>query len=210
MIVVGVTGVLGAGKSTVAKMFADLGAVVLDADRLAHDVMEPKQLAWRKILERFGDDLKYNAEDLRINRKKLAERVFGDPDALRDLEAIVHPRVLKRIDERLHRLRRHPKLRMVVLDVPLLFETGSEKLAEKVIVVTASPEIIARRLAKRGMSESEAAQRNAAQMDASAKVALADHVIDNSGEHEATRRQVRALWDQLANIRRRTRPTRRA
>ena len=203
MIVVGVTGGLGMGKSTVAKMFQELGAVALDADRLARDVIEPRKLAWRQVLKRFGDDLVHNEEDVRINRKKLAARVFGDPKALKDLEAIVHPRVIREIRERLHRLKRNRRVRMVVLDVPLLFETGSNALAKVVVVVTATPKAVGARLRDRGMSDDDAARRAAAQWDVSAKVALADHVINNSGSEQQTRRQVKELWDQLVTTRRR-------
>ena len=203
MIIVGITGTIGSGKSTVAKMFQELKAVVLDADQLARDVIEPRKLAWRQILKRFGEDLVHNEEDVRINRKKLAARVFGDPKALKDLEAIVHPRVLREIRERLHRLKRNRRVRMVVLDVPLLFETQSQHLADVVVVVTATPEAVRARLRDRGMSDEDAARRAATQWDVSAKVALADHVINNSGSETQTRRQVKELWDQLVTTRRR-------
>ncbi len=203
MIIVGITGTIGSGKSTVAKMFQELKAVVLDADQLARDVIEPRKLAWRQILKRFGEDLVHNEEDVRINRKKLAARVFGDPKALKDLEAIVHPRVLREIRERLHRLKRNRRVRMVVLDVPLLFETQSQHLADVVVVVTATPEVVRARLRDRGMSDEDAARRAATQWDVSAKVALADHVINNSGSETQTRRQVKELWDQLVTTRRR-------
>ena len=197
MIILGLTGGVGTGKSTVAKMFQDLKATVLDADRIAHDVMEPRKLAWRKILERFGEDLVHSEDDVRINRKKLAARVFNDPEALRDLEEIIHPRVLREIGDRLHRLKRNRRIRVVVLDVPLLFETESQSMADKVVVVNALPEATRVRLQKRGMSQEDATRREAAQWDLSAKVALADFVIDNSGGLAQTRRQVRELWDQL-------------
>ena len=201
MIVIGVTGGLGTGKSTVARMFGQLGAVVIDADRLAHEVMEPKRLAWRQIIHTFGEGVLN--DDRTISRKKLGERVFRDPEARRQLEAIVHPRVIRRIRERLGRLARNRRVRAVVLDVPLLVETGSEGMVDVVVVVTAPPEVQQERLSQRGMSIADIAQRRAAQWDVSAKVGLADHVVDNGNGMEQTRRQVKDLWNQLLGTRHR-------
>jgi dephospho-CoA kinase len=199
-VILGVTGGLGTGKSTVAKLLGEnKRVVVLDADAIAHDVIQPRKLAWRQIVDRFGADLAYNKEDARIDRKKLAAVVFDDPEALRDLEAIVHPRVLKQLKERLAKLRRELWVRLVVVDVPLLFEANAQDLVDHVVVVTAPPEVVRKRLRERGMSEDDTAGRQAAQMDLEAKVALADTVIDNSGGLEKTRRQVTELWDHLVN-----------
>ena len=203
MLVLGVTGGIGSGKSTVARLFGKLGARVLDADELAHEVMKPGKLAARKIVDAFGEDI-LNPDDS-IHRKKLADRVFNDPEALADLEAIVHPRVIRVIREKMKRLRRNRRVHVVILDVPLLFESGSEKLADHVVVVNTPPELARARLRGRGMSEEEITRRSAAQMDPSAKVALADFVIDNSGGLDKTRRQVSELWLQLVNTRRRQR-----
>jgi dephospho-CoA kinase len=204
-VVVGVTGGLGTGKSTVARMLEEWrGVVVLDADRIAHDVIQPRKVAWRQILERFGKDIVHSHEDVRIDRKRLAELVVEDDDARRDLEAIVHPRVLKELAAEIHELRHdthgNRRKKMVVVEIPLLFETDSQGLVDHVVVVTATPEVALRRLRERGMTEDDAARRQAAQMDLSAKAALADTVIDNSGDREQTRRQVETLWDQLVNI----------
>jgi dephospho-CoA kinase len=199
-VILGVTGGLGTGKSTVAKLLGEnKRVVVLDADAIAHDVIQPRKLAWRQIVDRFGSDLAYNKEDARIDRKKLAAVVFNDTEALRDLEAIVHPRVLKQLKERLAKLRRELWVRLVVVDVPLLFEANAQDLVDHVVVVTAPPEVVRKRLRERGMSEDDAVGRQAAQMDLEAKVALADTVIDNSGGLEKTRRQVTELWDHLVN-----------
>ncbi len=204
-VIVGLTGGLGTGKSTVAKMFQERKAVVLDADQIAHDAMEPRKLAWREVLDRFGEDLVHRKDDVRINRKKLAARVFGDPKALADLEAILHPRVLRLIRQRLHRLARNRRVRLVVLDVPLLLETHMEDLVDAVVVVAATPEVTRRRLHARGMSDEDIARRSAAQWDVSAKAALADHVIDNSKDLQQTRRQVNELWQQLVTTQRKQR-----
>ncbi|MBI3088541.1 MAG: dephospho-CoA kinase [Candidatus Omnitrophica bacterium] len=211
MIVIGITGGLGTGKSTVARMFGDLGAVVLDADRIAHEVMEPKKLAWRAIIRAFGEDVLN--EDNTVNRRWLAARVFRDPEARRELEAIVHPHVLKHIKQRLHRLRRRGRaclprrpggkraprrqVKAVVLDVPLLVETGSQKLVDALVVVTAPPDVQRQRLIARGMSEGDAAGRIAAQWQLTVKEDLADYVVENGNGLDQTRRQVSTIWNRL-------------
>ncbi len=201
MVILGLTGAMGSGKSTAARLFGKLGARVLDADELAHEVMRPGKLAARKIVNAFGDDVLNPDES--IHRKKLADRVFNDPEALATLEAIVHPRVIRVVKERLKRLARNRRVRMVVLDVPLLFESGMDQFVDHTVVVNTPPEVARARLRARGMSEEEITRRSAAQLDPSAKVALADFVIDNSGGLEKTRRQVSELWLQLVNTRRR-------
>ena len=203
MLVIGVTGGLGTGKSSVARMFGELGATVIDADQVAHAVMEPKRLAWRALVRTFGRDILN--EDETINRTRLAERVFRDAQARQELEAIVHPPVIRQIKQQLSRLRRHRRVKAVVLDVPLLMETGSESLVERVVVVTAPPEIQRKRLAGRGMSEAQISERIAAQWEMGRKVAMADHVVDNADGLEQTRRQVRQLWNQLLGVTRRPR-----
>ncbi len=196
MVVIGVTGGFGTGKSTVAGMFKQLGAVVLDADAIAHDVMEPKRLAWRRIVKAFGPQILN--EDHTVNRKRLASLVFHDAQRRQRLETIVHPPVLRSIKQRLHRLRRACKVRAVVLDVPLLIEAGAHELVDALVVVTALPEVQRERLRHKGWTQEEAHARIAAQWDLSAKVALADHTVDNSDGVDATRTQVKRIWNQLA------------
>jgi len=203
MLVIGVTGGLGTGKSSVARMFGELGATVIDADTVAHAVMEPKRLAWRALVRTFGRDILN--EDETINRTRLAERVFRDAQARHELEAIVHPPVIRQIKQQLSRLWRHRRVKAVVLDVPLLMETESESLVDRVVVVTAPPEIQRKRLAGRGMSEAQINERIAAQWEMGRKVAMADHVVDNADGLEQTRRQVRQLWNQLLGVTRRPR-----
>lgn len=196
MVVIGVTGGVGTGKSTVAKMFKQLGAEVLDADALAHEAMEPGRLAWRRIVRAFGDGVLN--DDRTVNRRALARLVFSDEAARKRLEAIVHPQVLRRIKQELHRLRRRRGVRAVVLDVPLLAEAGAQELVDALVVVTAQPQQQRQRLAaRRGWTEDEVARRTQAQWDVSAKVALADYVVDNRDGLEQTRRQVRRIWHQV-------------
>ncbi len=196
MLVIGVTGGVGTGKSTVASMLKRLGAVVLDADELAHQVMEPKRLAWRQIVKTFGQDVLN--EDQTINRRQLAAVVFRDEAKRKQLESIVHPQVLRRINVDLRRLRRIRSVRVVVLDVPLLLEVGAQDLVDALVVVTAPPAVQRERLqAKYGWSEEEIQERITAQWEVSAKVALADVVIDNSDGVETTRTQVKRLWNSI-------------
>ena len=205
-LIVGLTGGMGTGKSTVARLLAkNRGVAVIDADQLAHEVLKPGKLGHRDVVRRFGKGILN--PDQSVHHKKLATIVFSDDDARRDLEAIVHPRVLRDIKHKMYRMQRNTDKRLfaIVLDVPLLFETGSEKLADVVVVVTASPEVTLARLRERGVSEEDAARRIAAQMDVSAKAALADVVFDNSGDLEQTRRQVSELWQHLVTTRRRRR-----
>ena len=196
MVVIGLTGGVGTGKSTVAKMFRRLGAAVLDADVLAHRAMEPKRLVWRSIVKTFGKDV-LNA-DQTVNRRRLAQLVFSDEPRRRQLERILHPVVLREIKRALHRFRRARNVKAVVLDVPLLLEVGAEGLGDALVVVTAPPQAQRERLQRtHGWSDEETRARIAAQWDLSAKAALADYVVDNSNGVDATRRQVRQLWKRL-------------
>ena len=195
MVVIGVTGGVGTGKSTVAKMFQELGAMVLDADAMAHQLMEPKRLAWRRVVELFGEDVLN--EDQTINRRRLAQVVFRDSERRRQLEEIIHPPVLRQIKQRLHRLRRLRRILAVVLDVPLLVEVGAQGMVDTLVVVTAPRDVQSQRLRNRYGDTEEVEARIAAQMDLSAKAALADYVVDNADGMVATRTQVKRIWEQL-------------
>ncbi len=196
MVVIGVTGGIGTGKSTVAAMLKQLGAVVLDADVMARQAMEPKRLAWRQIVKTFGE--RVLNEDQTVNRPSLAALVFTDAAKRIQLEQMLHPHVLRQIKQQLHRLRRMRRVRVVVLDVPLLIEVGAQTLVDALVVVTAPPEQQRERVKKKfGWSEEEIDARIAAQWELSAKVALADYVIDNANGVDATRTQVKRLWNRL-------------
>ena len=195
MVVIGGTGGVGTGKSTVAKMFKELGAAVLDADVMAHQLMEPKQLCWRRIVERFGEGVLN--EDQTINRRRLAEIVFHDSEQRKQLEAIIHPLVLRQMKQRLHRLRRSRRIPAVVLDVPLLVEADAQGMVDTLVVVTAPRDIQRERLTRRYGETQEGEARIASQMELSAKVALADAVVETDGTLDATRTQVKRIWEQL-------------
>ena len=129
MVVIGVTGGVGTGKSTVAGMFRQLGAVVLDADVIARELIEPKRLGWRQVVKTFGEEILN--DDQTVNRARLARVVFADEHKRKQLERIIHPRVLRVIKQQVHRLRRARRVPAAVLDVPLLLEAVAQQLADE-------------------------------------------------------------------------------
>ena len=204
MVVLGVTGGLGSGKSTVTRMFHQLGAVAVDADALAHEVIEPERPAWREIVTAFGREI-LNA-DRTINRRRLGAIVFADARRRRRLEAIVHPRVLRELRRLLRRLREERRAPVVVVEVPLLFEAGARGAVDAVVVVTAPPAVRRARLQRHGWSKREVAARMAAQWTLSAKAALADYIVENAAGKARTRAQVKRIWNQLGPYNNRSTP----
>jgi dephospho-CoA kinase len=200
--VIGLTGGIGTGKSTVSAMLVELGARVIDSDRIVHELQAPGAPLLREIAAAFGEDL--IRPDGSLDRAALGERVFRDDAARLRLNAIVHPAVgresLRRLEEA-----RASGVPLVVLDIPLLFETrlhGTASRAnlgvEAVVVVYCPRELqIQRQLERNGYGREEAERRVAAQIPIEEKRARADHVIDNSGSLEETRRQVKALYESL-------------
>jgi len=191
---IGLTGGIGSGKSTVGRFLRDLGATVVDADEAAHAVVEPGQPALAEIREAFGDDVLH--ADGALNRQALADHVFADPEARARLEAITHPRVREWMAAHVADAAERGA-EVVFMDVPLLFETGMDQgMAETVVVWTPVEEQV-RRAVARGMAEDDVRARVAAQVSLDEKRARATHVVDNSGTVEATREQVRELWERL-------------
>jgi dephospho-CoA kinase len=198
MIIAGITGTIGTGKSTVARMFQDMGAYVIDADELARKVVEPGKKAWQDIVGYFGQEVLN--ENKTINRQKLADIVFNNPEKLQKLNSFVHPEVLKE-DQRLTEARKQfDPDGLIVKDIPLLLEANREiamLLVEKIIVVYASPEIQLKRLTTRGVKEADARNRIKAQKPVTEKMKLADFVINNDGTLEETRQQVQKIYSQM-------------
>lgn len=192
MYLVGLTGGIGAGKSTVAGLLADHGAVVVDADVLAREVVEPGTDGLREVVARFGADV--SQPDGSLDRKALAGKVFRDPEALAALNAIVHPRVAALFAERLSQVAPDA---VVVHDIPLLVETGAQDRYDLVVVVEAPEAVRLQRLEGRGLPRDEALARIRAQAPAEDRVAVADVVVDNSGAHDALVQQVDALWQRI-------------
>lgn len=196
---VGLTGNVGSGKSTVARLFADLGAAVIDADALAKEATQTAEVL-QKITRTFGADL---ATDGRLDRARLAAVVFADPDARGKLNAIIHPWVAKGREKQVAALAaRTPPPEVVIHDVPLLFEVGLDAQMNKTVVVNAPLELrAARASARSNLSEAEVRSRDAAQMPLSEKVKRADFIIDNSGAVAELEPQVAAIWQQLRRLR---------
>lgn len=195
MIHVGLTGNIASGKSTVARMLAARGAVVLDADTYAREAVAPGTPGLASVVARFGAGILL--PDGSLDREALGRRVFSDTTARRDLEAIIHPEVARRraADVAAARAR---GARVVVSDVPLLFENNLEADFDLIVVVdTPEPVRLERLIRERGLTDADAKARIAAQGDPAAKRARADFVIRNAGSRAALDAQVNALWDVL-------------
>ena len=198
--VLGLTGGIATGKSTVSRILRQLGAYVIDADRVAHQVTEPGTPGFLKVVERFGDEVV--TPEGTLDRKALGRIVFSDREALAGLNSIVHPLVIDEIHNMLDDLEQASAARgsriCVVLDVPLLFEAGIDGISDEIWVVAVGLELQIRRLMERdGYSREEALSRIRAQMPLEDKIARADVVIDNSGSLDDTQQLVRGLWHEL-------------
>ncbi len=197
MLLVGLTGGIGAGKSTVASLLARRGAVIVDADQVARDVVEPGEPAFERLVERFGPGIV--GPDGRLDRPKLAEVAFASEEATADLNAITHPAVGA---EFLRRVTEAPEDSIVVCYVPLLVESEAARSRgyEFVVVVEAPGDQRLERLHQRGIARSDAEARMAKQATDEQRRAIATHVVDNSGDLEALERQVDELWAVLVGV----------
>lgn len=188
-IVVGLTGNIGTGKSTVAAMLADLGAHVIDADKVAHEVMRPGTRVHARVAQVFGPGVLTTEGE--IDRRRLAAIVFSDSAALARLEAIVHPATLEAIERQISAT----SAGVVIIEAIKLIESGLTSACDAIWVTTCTPEQQIRRIVgARGLTRAEARQRMEAQPPQEEKVALADVVIDNAGSLAKTRAQVEAAW----------------
>ena len=194
-LILGVTGNIASGKSTVAKELARRGAAVLDADQLAREVVESGSAVLKKLVKLFGNEILQ--QDGNLDRDRLGQMVFADVKVRAMLNQIIHPEIAKKSVDRLSRLQSDPDLPLIVYEASLLFEVGAESRVDKVLVVKIDPEQQLQRLISRDrLSREGARQRIAAQMPQQQKVERADYVIDNSGSAAATRQQIDALWPQ--------------
>lgn len=199
MLIIGVTGGFGTGKTTVAKIFKKRGAVVLDADVIAHRLTEPKRIAWKKIRDYFGAGILNKDET--INRKALAKKAFSDGKCLKKLCDIIHPLVYREIERQLKKIKRINPDAIVVLDIPLLLESGGRSKVDKLIVVSSRRDVQIKRASKNlGFSRSQISQRIKAQMPLRDKVRMADFVIDNSGTLDSTKKQAIRIWKALVRM----------
>ncbi|MBI3354071.1 MAG: dephospho-CoA kinase [Nitrospirae bacterium] len=192
MIIIGLTGGIASGKSTVSNIFKRLGAYIIDADLLARDAVKPMRPAWSEIVKNFGKGmLNKNGS---INRRRLGEIVFGNKKKRRLLNSIVHPRVFERADEIKKRIIKKDPDAIIIFDAALLIETGAYKKMDKVAVVYANEGLQIKRLMKRdGLTEDEAIKRIKAQMPLKDKVRFADYIIDGSRAIPEVRGQVKEI-----------------
>jgi dephospho-CoA kinase len=199
MLNVGLTGGIASGKSTVARMLAEKGAVLIDFDELAHAVEESGGPVWREIIRHFGEEILHG--DRTINRRKLGETVFADREKRKLLNRLVHPAIFEEWQRRLAEIRVRRADAIVVSDIPLLIEAGLKVMVDLILLVYITPEEQIRRvMARDGFSREEAERRLAAQMPIDEKLRWADIVIRNEGSPEETRRTVSEVWMEL-NIR---------
>lgn len=196
MILVGLTGGIATGKSTVAGMFKQCGAVVIDADVLARDVVQPGKPAWREIVKAFGKTVLN--PDRTVNRPALGAKVFGHPAKLRRLERMIHPRVAREQMRLTRAAARKDQKAVVIYDVPLLFEAGIDTRVDTIIVVTADRETQIARLKKRnGLSRAETLRRITSQMPLAEKRRRADYTLRGTLPLPQLKKQVRSLYQSL-------------
>ncbi|UCF91087.1 MAG: dephospho-CoA kinase [Desulfobacterales bacterium] len=198
MIVVGLTGGIATGKSTVSAILQEAGAVIIDADQIARKVVKKGQPAYHEIVKRFGQDILL--PDGEINRRLLGAIIFNDPEKKKSLNRIVHPRVSRETQRNLDRIQADQPDAVVVLDVPLLIEAGMHEGLAEVIVVYAPENVQLQRLmARDNFAEADARARIQAQMPIETKKDLASIVIDNTGALEKTRQQTLEVYRYLQN-----------
>ncbi|HTG46512.1 MAG TPA: dephospho-CoA kinase [Actinomycetota bacterium] len=193
MLLLGLTGGLGSGKSTVAGMLRERGAVILDADAFAREAVVAGSEGFRRVVQRFGREIV--APDGELDRAKLAAIVFADPAALAELEAIVHPEVRRLMAEGIQE--NLDTDRVVALVNPLLIEMGTHRDCDVVVVVSVAPETQVARSVARGMAEDDARARIAAQLPLEERSRAADVLLDNEGTLEDLEREVEVLWREL-------------
>jgi dephospho-CoA kinase len=188
---VGLTGLWGSGKTTVLEMFRQLGAEVLDLDEVVHKLLNNEAIV-EKIKDAFGQEV---VKDGAIDRRALARRAFSSEQEIKRLEAIIHPEVFRKMLDFLNDVKG-----IAVVEVPLLYETSSERHFDRTALVRADEKVRTKRLLEKGYSLEEISQRLRHQVPEEEKARRADYVIDNSGSIEETRKQVMKIWEDLQNI----------
>ena len=193
MLVIGLTGGIGTGKTQVSTILEGLGAAIINADLLGHEAYRPHTEAWQEIVAAFGEGVL--TTDGEVDRKKLGAIVFNDSEALRRLNAITHPRIYRMVEEQIRRLSEKGR-GVVVVEATLLLEADWTSLVDEVWVTTASDDQVVRRLSSRNNLDEEAIRaRTRVQMPQSERIKYADAVVDNTGSLAELRERVRQLWD---------------
>jgi len=197
---IALTGGIATGKSTVARMFSDLGAVVLDADRFARDVVQPGSDCSRKLLALVGPD--YFDREGRLRRRELRQRIIEEPALRKALNSILHPSIMDAMEAAWQQIQSASRNRAVVIfDIPLLFETGLQHRFDLIILVYAPRNVQIQRLVERdGVSRAEAEKTLSMQWPIDEKRSLAHFIIDNGGDLDATRHQVLSVWRRMAGM----------
>jgi dephospho-CoA kinase len=198
-LLVGVTGGIASGKTTVSNMLEELGAPVIDFDVLARQVVEPGKHAWQQIVDYFGRQVLQ--EDETLDRKKLSDIVFNDLEKKKKLESFIHPQINVEFVKQLNEIVSKDPNAIVQVVIPLLIELNLQYLFHKLVVVHASQEVLVERLAKRDeITEHESANMLQSQLPIEEKIGYADFLIKNNGSIEETKRQVGELWEQLNKV----------
>ena len=193
MLVIGLTGSIGTGKSEAARQLVILGASIISADQVGHEAYTPNTEAWEQVVAAFGDGILQDDKD--IDRRKLGAIVFSDPSQLEKLNAIMHPRMARMVSDKIEVLRGQG-VKVVVVEAALLFEAGWDTLVEEVWVTDSSEDIVVGRLKERnGLSEEEAKKRINSQMDRAERIERSDFVIDNSSDMAGLESAIKELWD---------------
>ncbi|KHL93240.1 dephospho-CoA kinase [Paenibacillus sp. IHB B 3415] len=194
--IMGLTGGIASGKSTVSALFVAKGAALVDADVIAREVMLPGHPVLAAAVQAFGETILQ--PDGTLDRARLGEMVFRDPEALQTLNNLTHPAIRTEIKNCMYALDQEDPQRLVIVDIPLLYESQLDNLFDQIIVVYVPRRVqLARLMARNGMTLEQAENRLKSQMDIELKRRKADYVIDNSGDPGATERQVAGLWDRL-------------
>jgi len=199
MVIVALTGGIGSGKSTVAGMFKDEGAYVIDFDQLARSVVEPDKPAWRDIVDYFGPEIL--SPNRTLNRSALAEIVFSDDESRKALEGFTHPRIFEESDALVKAIKRKDPFSVVIIDFPLLFELELNKKFDRVIVVYVPRAVQLKRIIERdGLAREEAEKRLNSQVSIEEKRSLSDYIINSEGDLNDTRNQVRKAIHELKEL----------
>ena len=194
--IIGLTGGIASGKSTVSALLVSKGARLVDADVIAREVMLPGHEVLAAAVKQFGSEIL--SPDGTLNRGKLGDIVFQDPAALQALNNLTHPAIRREIKERMNSMEEEDPKKLTIVDIPLLFESGLENMFHEILVVYVPREVqIARLMERNGLSLEQAEARLNAQLDIETKRNKADYIIDNSGELAHTEQQVAVLWDRL-------------
>ena len=193
--VIGLTGGIGSGKSIVSKFLAELGAVIIDADKIGHEVYRPDTDTWRQLVKTFGSGIL--APDNTIDRKKLGVIVFGNRQELQRLNAIIHPQITAEIKKQIAEYRRR-SVKVIILDAPVLLEANAENLVDEVWVVVADEgNVIKRAVARTGLTEQQIRHRIRLQLQNAERTKNARVVINNNGTPEDLRGKIQELWEQI-------------